>query len=265
MIEFGLDPTLITIGHLHIGWYGVMIAVGLFAGVMLAIFESERRGVNPEVILDGTLWVIGAGIVGARLFHVIDNWPTYAANPSAIFGTSGLAIYGALIGGLVALVVYARVRRLPLGRLLDITAPAIPLAQAIARIGCFINGDNYGVATNPPLPWSVVWTNPNAMVPSHTAAYQPAQLYEMVWDLVVFGLIWKSRDRFKNEGVLFLLYAVSYSIGRFFISFVREDNIYVAGLRQAQIIGLAVIAVSVPLAIWLSRRQQVSPSAAQPA
>ncbi len=253
MIRFGLDPIIFSIGHIEIGWYGLFMALGVGTGLWLTAREAKRRGILPDEIYNGALWVVGAGLVGARLFHVIDNWSAYAANPAAIFGTAGLAIYGALIGGFVAVVVYARARKLALGRLLDAAAPAIPLAQAIARVGCFINGDNYGVPTNPPLPWSVVWTSPNAMVPDHTIAYQPAQLYELLWDLVVFGIVWKLRDRVRGNGVLFLIYATLYSFGRFFISFVREDNLYFANLRQAQIIALLVMAAAAPLAFWLNR------------
>ncbi len=99
---------------------------------------------------------------------------------------------------------------------MDAAAPAIPLAQVATPIGCFINGDSYGAPTNPPVPWSVIWTSPNAMVPDRTVAYQPAPLYEMVWDLIVFGIVWKLRDRVAGEGVLFLIYATRYSFGRFF-------------------------------------------------
>jgi len=254
MIRLDLDPIIFSIGHFQIGWYGVFMAIGIGVAFWLTAREATRRGILPEIIFDGAPFVVIAGIVGARLFHVIDNWQTYAANPAAIFGTAGLAIYGALIGGGIAVVIYARLRRLNLGRLLDTAAPAIPLAQAIARIGCFINGDNYGVPTNPPLPWSVTWTNPRAMVPDHTVAYQPAQLYELVWDLIVFALIWKLRDRVRGDGALFLIYATLYSFGRFFISFIREDNIYFANLRQAQIIALAVMATAIPLIVWLRSR-----------
>jgi phosphatidylglycerol:prolipoprotein diacylglycerol transferase len=256
MIRLDIDPIIFSIGHFHVGWYGTFMAIGVLVGVTLTAREANRRGIVPDEIYGGALWVIIAGIIGARLFHVIDNWDTYAANPMAIFGTAGLAIYGALIAGLIAAVIYARVRRLGLGQLLDATAPAVPLAQAIARIGCFINGDNYGVPTNPPLPWSVVWTNPNAMVPDHTIPYQPAQLYEAAWNLIVFAVIWKLRDRVRGEGVLFLIYAMLFSFGRFFISFVREDNIYFANLRQAQIIALVVMALAVPLAAWLTQRSK---------
>lgn len=254
MIRFDLDPIIVQFGHFQIGWYGVFIALGIAVAVWLTAREAKRRGISPDAIYDGALWVIIAGIIGARLFHVIDNWTFYAANPAAIFGTAGLAIYGALIGGFVAVVIYTMLHKLPFWRVLDAAAPAIPLAQAIARIGCFINGDNYGVPTNPPLPWNVTWTNPNAMVPDRTVAYQPAQLYEGVWDLVVFAIVWRLRTRVKTDGVLFLIYAVLYSFGRFFISFVREDNIYFWNLRQAQIIALAVMLLAIPLALWLSWR-----------
>lgn len=255
MIRFDLDPIIVRIGHLQIGWYGVFIALGIAVAVWLTAREAKRRGILPDAIYDGALWVVVAGIIGARLFHVIDNWSVYAANPIAIFGTAGLAIYGALIGGLVAVVIYTTVRHLPLWRVLDAAAPAIALGQAIARLGCFINGDNYGVPTNPPLPWSVTWTNPKAMVPDRTVAYQPAQLYDGLWALIVFAIVWRLRTRVKTDGVLFLIYVSLYSFGRFFISFVREDNVYFANLRQAQIIALIVTAVAIPLALWLSRRQ----------
>lgn len=277
MIRFDLDPIIVQFGHIQIGWYGVFMALGIGIAEWLTAREAKRRGILPsdvpsrilpldsrvrddtsDEIYNGALWVIIGGIIGARLFHVIDNWSFYAANPSAVLGTAGLAIYGALIGGLLAVVGYAMIRRLPVWRVLDAAAPAIPLAQAIARIGCFINGDNYGVATNPPLPWSVVWTNPNAMVPDRTIAYQPAQLYEGAWDLLVFALVWKFRGRVRADGVLFLIYAITYSIGRFFISFVRVDNLYWGNLRQAQWIAVGVMAVALPLTVWLVSRNKKS-------
>lgn len=261
MIRIDLDPIIFKFGHLQIGWYGIFMALAVGVGVWLTAREAKRRGILPEEIYNGALFVILAGVVGARLFHVIDNWALYAANPWAIFGTAGLAIYGALIGGLIGVVIYTAYRRLPVWRVLDATAPAIALGQAIARIGCFINGDNYGVPTNPPLPWSVTWTNTNAMVPDRTVAYQPAQLYDGLWALIVFAIVWRLRTRVKTDGVLFLIYASLYSFGRFFISLVREDNLYFANLRQAQIIALAVMAAAIPLACWLSwRRTKVAMS-----
>src|SRR5512147_37730 len=106
MIRLDLDPIIFSIGHFHIGWYGTFIAIGVAVGLWLTVREAKRRGIVSDEIYGGALWVIIAGIIGERLFHVVDNWDKYAANPMAIFGTAGLAIYGALIGGFITAVLY---------------------------------------------------------------------------------------------------------------------------------------------------------------
>ncbi len=257
MLYLNIDPIAIHIGHFMARWYGIFIGLGIAAGAWLALREAQRKGVNVDHVYGAVLWVVPAGFVGARLLHVIDDWPNHAANPWTIIGTDGLAIFGALAGGLVALLAYAYVHHLPLGRFLDVAAPAVPLGQAIGRIGCFINGCNYGLPTDGT--WGVVWTSSNSAAPTNVAL-QPAQLYELAWDALVFGIIWKLRTRIHADGVLFVTYGVLYSAGRFFISFLREDNIYFAGLRQAQIIALATVAVAVPLVVWLQRRSDMVPA-----
>ncbi|MDE3089012.1 MAG: prolipoprotein diacylglyceryl transferase [Chloroflexota bacterium] len=251
MIFLNIDPIAVHIGHFMVRWYGIFIALGVAVGIWLTLREAKRKWINTDHIYNAALWVIPAGIVGARLLHVIDDWPNHAANPWTIIGTDGLAIFGALIGGLLALVAYAWVHRLALWRLTDVVAPAIPLGQAIGRIGCFINGCNYGWQTDGT--WGVVWTSPNSMAPTNVPL-QPAQLYELVWDAFIFGIVWKLRTRVQGDGVLFVVYAALYSLGRFFISFLRADNLYFAELRQAQIIALATIAFAIPLVVWLNRR-----------
>ena len=250
MITLNVDPIVFSIGHFAVRWYGVFIALGLIAGMWLAAREARRKGLDPNHIYDALFWVLPAGLIGARLLHVIDNWPRYAADPWTIIGTDGLAIYGGLLGGLVGMVAYARVHRLALGRLLDALAPAVPLGQAIGRIGCFINGCNYGLRTDGT--WGVAWTSPNAMAPLNVAS-QPAQLYELVWDLAVFGIVWKLREHVKGDGALLAIYAALYSFGRFFISALRPDNLYFGELRQAQLIALAVFAIAIPFVFWLNR------------
>jgi phosphatidylglycerol:prolipoprotein diacylglycerol transferase len=260
MVYLNIDPVAIHIGHFMVRWYGIFIALGVGVGMWLTLREAKRKDIPTDHIYNAALWVIPAGIVGARLLHVLDDWPNHAANPWTIIGTDGLAIFGALIGGLIALVLYARVHQLALGRLVDAVAPAVPLAQAIGRIGCFINGCNYGWQTDGT--WGVVWTSPDAMAPQNVPL-QPAQLYELVWDTLVFGIIWKLRARVRTDGVLFATYGALYSLGRFFISFLRADNLYFAELRQAQIIALATIAVAVSLAVWFNHRAaNVSPDPA---
>jgi phosphatidylglycerol:prolipoprotein diacylglycerol transferase len=148
MIFLNIDPIAVHIGHFMVRWYGIFIALGVAVGMWLILREAKRKGIDTDHIYKAALWVIPTGIVGARLLHVIDDWPNHAANPWTIIGTDGLAIFGALIGGLLALVAYARVHRLALWRLTDAVAPAIPLGQVIGRVGCFINGCNYGWQTD---------------------------------------------------------------------------------------------------------------------
>jgi phosphatidylglycerol:prolipoprotein diacylglycerol transferase len=188
--------------------------------------------------------------VGARLFHVVDNWAYYAANPGAILAVQngGLAILGGILGGLAGGLLYARRKKLPIARLLDAAAPGLILGQAIGRIGCTINGDAVGAPTD--LPWGFVYVNPGAMAPSLGEAYQPTQVYEMLWDLGVFAFLWWARKRVRVEGALFLAYLSLYSAGKFAISAFRQEAVWFLGLQEAQVVSLLVLAVTVP-ALWM--------------
>jgi len=230
-----------------IRWYGLIIGLAFFVGLALARREARRKGLGEEHVDNIALWLLIAGIVGGRLLHVIDEWPRYVANLTAIFAIQegGLAIYGGVGGRLVAAWIYTRRHRLSLTPFADLAAPSLILGQAIGRIGCLINGDAYGAPTT--LPWGVVWTNPGAMVPQLGVPYHPTQLYELFWNAAVFVVLWKLRTRLKMDGALFLLYVILYSFGRFWITFLRQDAIVIWGLRQAQIIGLAAILICLPL------------------
>ncbi len=255
MITINIDPVLLRIGHFAIRWYGVMIALGVLAALQVALSEARRKGIPEDHIYSGSAWAILGGLLGARLFHVVDNWSYYATRPGEILTLqqSGLAVYGAIFGGVIAVLVFAIWRRLSFWRLADTAAFGVPLGQAIGRVGCLINGCNYGLPTT--LPWGVVWTSPEAMVPATGVAYHPAQAYDLLWALAVFGLLWGLRARFRVDGQAFLAYIALYSAGRFWISFLREDNLVLLGLRQAQAIALLSLVVAVPLIIWLNRRR----------
>lgn len=257
MFTIAIDPVLLRIGHLEVRWYGVMIALGVVAGLFIALREAKRKGIATDYIYDAATWAIIVGFLGARVFHILDFWDYYSQNPGEILSLrfSGLAIYGALVGGLVAVAAYSLWNKASFWKLADVAAPALPLGQALGRIGCLINGCNYGTRTT--LPWGVVWTSPYSMAPINDVPRHPAQAYELLWTLVVFAVVWSMRKRFQTDGVLFLLYLAIYSAGRVFISFLREDTIALFGLRQAQVIGLAVVVIALPLACYLTRRRTV--------
>lgn len=139
---------------------------------------------------------------------------------------------------------YSRFARFPFGYLTDLMAPGIILAQAVGRVGCTLNGCCYGEETTGPL--SITYTSPDSFA-TPGVAYQPTQVYEIAYDLIVFLVLFKLRGRFKPEGSLFLIYLSLYSVWRFAIDFIREGTPFLFGLHQAQVVSLAVLAVTIPL------------------
>ncbi|MBI4319505.1 MAG: prolipoprotein diacylglyceryl transferase [Chloroflexi bacterium] len=256
MITIGMDPVIVSIGHYSIRYYSVMIAVAIVVATWVGLRESRRRGIADDDVYSFLTWAIIAGIVGARLFHVVDKLDYYLQNPLAIvaFQEGGLAIFGAIVGGALAGVGFCKYRKIAVGALADAAAPALIIGQAIGRVGCMINGDVFGTPTD--LPWGVAYTHPNSLAPQLGVPGHPAAAYELLWDLVVFGVLWTTRKRAVPSGTLFFAYLGLYSIGRFVITFFREDQIIMAGLTQAQLISLASVFVAIWMAIYLVRSQQ---------
>jgi phosphatidylglycerol:prolipoprotein diacylglycerol transferase len=270
MFRVTMDPDLFTIGGWSLTWHGVLTMAGVLLAVWLVARWAPRHGIASDAVYATATWAIIGGIVGARLLHVLDEWRYYSAHPLQIFAIwqGGIAIWGAILGGFAAGAIYARMNRLPVGRLADITAPALLLAHTVGRIGDVINGEHVSRPTT--MPWGVVWAHPESptyqyyggqAVPTH-----PAVAYEMVWNMLVFALLWwMVRGRLKPEGMTFALYLVLTAIGRFFIYFYRlDDREWVAGLSQAQLVSLLVLAVTVPLlslrARWVSTAPEALPS-----
>lgn len=259
MLKIGINPVALAIGSFEIRWYGIMVALAVVTGIAVPVLLARKRdvGVTRDEILSIAVWAIIGGIVGARLIHVINNWSYYISNPAEIVGGEGLGIFGAILGGTIVGVLYAKVKGIPVGHLVDTCSYGLISAQAVGRIGCTINGCCYGLPTS--LPWGVVWTNPKTaayskgIVPPGTPVH-PTQIYELIFDLVVLALIWKFRQRLNRPGTIYLAYISLYSFGRFFISFLRVNKTVLLGLQQAQVVSLLVITVAVPLMIYLYRK-----------
>ena len=260
MITIPIDPFLFSIGHFHLRWYSLIVTVAIIIGTWLAVKEAGRKGFNTEKISESVVWVVIAGLVGARLFHVLDHWSdVFAANPvrALYIWEGGLAIWGGVLGGLVATAVLARIYRWKFPRLLDAFVPGVVLAQAIGRIACIITGDAVGKPTNGP--FGFAYNSPNAMVPQLGVYYTPTPVYEILMNLAIFALLWNLRKKGLKDGILTLIYLALYSFVRFFIAFTSTYKIIALGLNQAQLVSVVVFAISLPLlAITLLKNQQHS-------
>jgi phosphatidylglycerol:prolipoprotein diacylglycerol transferase len=254
MFTISIDPIIFNIGHLALRWYSLILIAAIGIGIWLTARESERKGFKKDDIYDAAVWIIVGGLIGARLFHVLDHWShEYAADPirALYIWEGGLAIWGAVAGGLIAaaLVSWNRGWRFP--KLLDAAAPGLVLAQAIGRIACVITGDAMGKPTNGP--FGFAYTSPNAMVPQLGAYYTPMPVYELVINLGIFALLWGLRKRNWPEGRLFLVYLTLYSLERFFLAFTSSYRIIAFGLTQSQIVAVFGLAAGLALLARMPR------------
>jgi len=251
----------ISIGPLSLRVYGLAIAAGVLAGVWLARKRWEARGGNPDDITTIALWAVPAGLIGARLYHVVTDWKRYFPDDpwgALAIWQGGLGIPGGIAAGvLVGLVVARRLNvRLSVG--LDVAAPALPLAQAIGRLGNWFNQELFGGPTT--LPWGLE-IDP-ARRPARyvdVATFHPTFLYEALWNLALMGLLLViDRRRVLRPGNLFALYVGGYFIGRLWIEALRVDPASVVlGLRVN--IWVSVIVVAVVLVVIAIRGLRIRP------
>ena len=255
-ITIDIDPVLLRLGSFQVEWHGLLTAIAAVVGIFIAVRAGRSRGIPASTIYTGAFWVIIGGVLGARLFHVLDDFGYYASNPTAIFQLQGLAIWGGLVGGGTAALVYSRVKRIPLGFAADALVPAVLVGLIIGRIGCAINGDAFGGATG--LPWGFTYVHPDAAVPGSLLGVPPPPypVYEILWNAGALLLLLRLRSHFRTDGMLFLSYLAIYSVGRIALTFVRQENVVFWGLQQAQVLGIVGLFVAAALAIYLTRRSR---------
>jgi phosphatidylglycerol:prolipoprotein diacylglycerol transferase len=261
------------IGPIKIYFYGIILMLGALAGAWLVSKQTQKRKMDPELVWDGMLWVLIAGIIGARLWHVLTPPPSmvaqgittayYFTHPLDLLNTrlGGLGIPGAVIGGVAGLYLYCRRNKLVFSVWLDMGAPAVALGQAIGRWGNFVNQELYGVPTN--LPWAI-FIEPARRLPEYAqfSRFHPLFLYESLYNLANMAfLLWFGRryaDRLKN-GDVFLLYLVVYPVGRFFLEFLRLDSAQFGTLNANQTF-MVITALVAAVAFYLRHRQDNVPA-----
>jgi phosphatidylglycerol:prolipoprotein diacylglycerol transferase len=255
MITINIDPIIFNLGHFALRWYSLIVLIAGVVGVWLTAREAERRGFKKDDIYDVSLLIIIGGLIGARLFHVLDHWSDrFAADPIAALyiWEGGLAIWGAMVGGALTAALLAWRRGWNFGRFADAAAPGLVLAQAIGRVACVITGDAMGKPTTGP--FGFAYTSPNAMVPELGVYYTPMPVYELVVNLGIFALLWQLRKRRWPDGMLFLVYLTLYSLERLLLAFTSSYKIIAWGMTQSQIIALAGLAIAIPTMLLLKKK-----------
>ncbi len=248
-------------------YYGMLLMLGAIAAAAVASRLLKIDRADSELAWDGLIWVLIFGVVGARLYHVFTpsislreqgiTTAWYLTHPLDLINTTrgGLAMPGALIGGVFGLYLFARRRKLQLGRLMDAAAPGVALAQAIGRWGNYVNQELYGPPTD--LPWGIR-IDPANRLPGYEPfeRFHPLFLYESLWNLVnFFFLLWlwrKYRDRLVS-GDIFLAYLVTYPLGRFLLEFLRLDYVPAFGINFNQAVML-VVSIAAAVALYLRNR-----------
>ncbi len=221
-------PRLVQFGNFFLPTYGVLAALGLIVGLMVAVHLGRRSGIDPEKMWNEGIIAVIAGVLGAKVLLIINDWGRYSQHPREIFSLSVLQAAGVFSGGLVLAIVacylYAVRANMPKLKTADAFAPGIAIGHAFGRLGCFAAGCCYGKPTN--LPWGVTFKNPlsNQLVGTPLGVpLHPTQLYEFLVELSIFVLLMFLFRRKSFDGQMAALYLFLYGIARYFLEFVRDD------------------------------------------
>lgn len=247
---FSLDSVAFRIFDFSVAFYGVIITLGIVLATLYVIWRAKQNGITADTILDIALLVVPCGVVGARLYYVLTSLDRFDSF-GEIFDirSGGLAIYGGIIGGAIAVIIMARLKKINFFLLADMITPAVLIGQILGRWGNFFNAEAYGSATE--LPWRMGLLKGGEWIYVH-----PTFLYESLWNLLGLVLInifygfKKGKTHKKYDGQIFLMVFAWYGFGRMFIEGLRTDSLYVGPFRISQVLGLLFFLVGAGLLLY---------------
>ncbi|WP_239587978.1 prolipoprotein diacylglyceryl transferase [Gracilibacillus alcaliphilus] len=258
-----INRVFLEIGPLTIYWYGIIIAVGTVLAAYLATKEAKRVGLGKEIVMDFLIYAVPVAIIFARVYYVIFEFDQYANEPFwKVFAVweGGIAIHGAIIGGVITAIFFTRKRKISFWKFADVLAPSLVLGEAIGRWGNFTNQEAHGGPVS-----EAAYANFYQFLPDFImnqmiidgVMYHPTFLFQSTWNILIFVMLLFLRRANLTQGMVFLTYAITYSIGRFFIEGLRTDSLYLIGdLRMAQLVSILTIIISISLMIY--RKQSTS-------
>ena len=269
MLTISVNPVAFTIGSLQIRWYGIMIAIAVALLLVIMLREAKRLNITRD-IYSIFFWGVIGGVIGGRLAYIIYYWEHFVANPREIIGFAGLAQMGMIIGIIVAALIYMGVTRMRFSTLLSIGDAFIAgalLALAIGRIACTLNGCCYGQPSPFQFfPLAIVYTPRNTIPPEYWGVpLYPTQIYHVLYNLIVFAIVWLFRGKFKPAGSLVFFGFCIYAIGDLALRFLRGDRgaILFWGLDNPQVVDFAILVIFLPWLIFKLRRFQKQASVAE--
>lgn len=268
-IDINIKSEAFTVFGVQIQWYGVIITIGMLLAILFGFSQMKKYGIDSDRAIDAIIGGIIGGVIGARLYYVFLEWDNYKGNLKEIINTrnGGLAIYGGIIGAFLIGGIIAKIRKLRLMPLLDIAGMGFLIGQGIGRWGNFFNHEAFGYNTD--LPWGMTsgriqeWIIENNSSISSTAdilamdpmkPVHPCFLYESIWCLLGFAVLFFISKRRKFDGQMFLMYVGWYGIGRFFIEGLRTDSLILGNLRVSQVLGMIAFITSVIILFIMSSK-----------
>lgn len=260
----------ISVFGFEIAYYGIIIGLGILAGIFVAAVEAKRTKQNPETYYDLAIYAVICSIIGARIYYVVFSWDLYKDDLLSVFNLreGGLAIYGGVIAAMITVYVFSRVKKISFGLLVDTAGLGLILGQIIGRWGNFFNREAFGEYTNNlfamRLPVDAVRASDiTEKMREHIQVIDgiefiqvhPTFLYESVWNLgvLVILLLWRKHKKFNGE--IFLMYLFGYGVGRFWIEGLRTDQLqFLGGIAVSQVLAAVLVIVSAVLIIWNRRK-----------
>ena len=238
---------LFKIGNFTIYLFGVMIAIGMIVGICLMQIEAKRKNLNSDQMFELALYTLIVSVIGARIYYIlVFNLQEYIKNPIEVFSLrdGGLSIQGGMITGVLFALWYAKRKNIAFWKAADAFAPAIVAGQAIGRIGC----DVFGIPMKTIYPWGVV---------VNSQVLHPAQMYEMILDLILFSYLWSRRGKIKYNGQLFIEYVIGFSINRAIVEFFRTNPVVIKPLTVAHITSIVLIIAALIVRNFVKDKQMM--------
>ena len=236
---------MFNLGIFYFRTYGIIISFAFLISFIFGYFEVKRKKYSLSIYIDLALISLIGGLIGARAYHVIHKWPIYLENPYQIIQIwrGGMGIYGAIFGALIFVYIYSRIKKINLLPWLDIAAIVLPLGQAVGRWANYYYQELYGFPTN--LPWAIYIDKEKRLTEfKEFSHFHPLFLYEFIWSLIIFSIVLVISRRYSKyllKGELFMIYASLYSLGRFFIEYLKPNVWRIFEIPAAQLISILII------------------------